>query len=49
MEKVAENGYDTTKFNNYFSEKDSKIILISYRFEFECGQHVIGRCACMRC
>jgi hypothetical protein len=24
MEHVAENGFDTTKFNNYFSEKFSK-------------------------
>lgn len=27
MENVAENGFDTTKFNNYFSEKYSKLII----------------------
>ncbi len=28
MENVAENGYDTTKFNKFFSEKYSKVAII---------------------
>lgn len=28
MENVAENGYDTTKFNKFFSEKYSKLAII---------------------
>lgn len=28
MENVAENGYDTTRFNKFFSEKYSKLAII---------------------